>query len=204
MNEQNTTSTELSSILNQENLLTEQVCLILRVAQKQERIDQKLQMLDEAKRLFGNDEKFNTTLITDEIKLIKIHAQVEKNYRVALYNKSVYETIGELIRKGLLDEAEKTRKEFKISDTSESWWHIKAKHLAVNGNMWDELERFSKSRKSPIGYEVYHSKLESRVFYFFYLFIYKSRLLPTVWKLIMFKRPKNTFLKWLQRIESNV
>ena len=55
-------SNELNSILNQENLVMEQVCSILRVMQKQERVDQKLQLLDEAKRLFGNDEKFNTSV----------------------------------------------------------------------------------------------------------------------------------------------
>jgi hypothetical protein len=109
----------LSSILNQENLLTEQVCSILRVVQKQERLDQKLQLLDEARRLFGNDEKFNTSLLSDEIKLIKAHVKIDKDYRVPLYEKSVYETIGELIRRNLLDEAERQRKEFKISDTSE-------------------------------------------------------------------------------------
>jgi hypothetical protein len=58
-------SSELNNILNQENLILEQVCSILRVVQKQEKVDQKLQLLDEAKRLFGNDEKFNTTVISN-------------------------------------------------------------------------------------------------------------------------------------------
>lgn len=34
-----------------------------------------------------------------------------------------------------------------------SWWHLKAKNLA-KGGLWDELEKFSKSKKSLIGYEV--------------------------------------------------
>jgi hypothetical protein len=36
-----------------------------------------------------------------------------------------------------------------------SWWHLKAKNLA-KGNLWDELEKFSKSKKSVIGYEVFY------------------------------------------------
>lgn len=64
----------------------------------------------------------------------------------------MYETIGELIKLNILEEAEKIRKEFKVSDTSETWWHLKAKNLA-KGQHWDELEKFSKSKKSVIGYE---------------------------------------------------
>jgi hypothetical protein len=33
------------------------------------------------------------------------------------------------------------------------WWHLKAKNLS-QGHLWDELEKFSKSKKSVIGYEV--------------------------------------------------
>ncbi len=33
--------------------------------------------------------------------------------------KTLYETLGDLLRLNLLDEAEKTRKEFKISDSTE-------------------------------------------------------------------------------------
>jgi vacuolar protein sorting-associated protein 16 len=143
---------ELGSILNQENLKIEQVMSILKVAFKQTRNDQKVQMLDEARRLFGNDDKFNANLISDELKLMKVQAVLDKNFRLQLTNKSLFETIGELISRKILDEAEKLRKEFKISDTSEVWWHLKAKNLAI-GHQWEELEKFSKSKKSVIGYE---------------------------------------------------
>ena len=101
--------------------------------------------------------------------------QLEKNFRAQLVGKTLYETLGELIRMNFLDESEKLRKEFKISDATErlyfyrinvykivefrlifnrflSWWHLKAKNLA-KGSHWDELEKFSKSKKSLIGYE---------------------------------------------------
>jgi len=44
---------------------------------------------------------------------------IDKNFRIQLTGKSLYETVGELIKLNLSDEAEKLRKEFKISDTSE-------------------------------------------------------------------------------------
>lgn len=77
---------------------------------------------------------------------------LDRNYRKNFDGKSLYETLSELIRLKLLDESEKIRKEFKISDSSESWWHLKAKSLA-KGSCWEELEKFSKTKKSPIGYE---------------------------------------------------
>ncbi len=45
---------------------------------------------------------------------------MDVNFKLSLSGKPLYETLGDLIRLSLLDEAEKMRKEFKISDTSES------------------------------------------------------------------------------------
>jgi len=122
------------------------------VANKQQLVEQKLQLLDEARRLFGSDEKFNSTSLSEEIRLVKIQMIIDKNYKLQMNGKSLYETIGDLFKLNILEEAEKLRKEFKIPDTSESWWHLKAKSLA-KGHLWEELEKFSKSKKSPIGYE---------------------------------------------------
>jgi hypothetical protein len=58
--------------------------------------------------------------LSDELKLIKIQMNLDKNYKLSLTGKSLYETVGHLIKLNLLDEAEKIRKEFKISDTSET------------------------------------------------------------------------------------
>jgi len=44
---------------------------------------------------------------------------IDKNFRIQLTGKSLYETLGELIKLNLGEEAEKIRKEFKLSDTSE-------------------------------------------------------------------------------------
>ena len=50
---------------------------------------------------------------------MKIQIQIEKNFRAPVVGKTLYETLGELVRMNLLDEAEKLRKEFKISDATE-------------------------------------------------------------------------------------
>ena len=59
-------------------------------------------------------------LLSDELKLLKIQIGLDKNYKLSLTGKSLYETIGHLIKLNILEEAEKIRKEFKIPDTSET------------------------------------------------------------------------------------
>ena len=54
--------------------------------------------------------------MSDELKLMKIQINLDKNYKLTLTGKSLYETIGHLIKLNLLDEAEKIRKEFKIGN----------------------------------------------------------------------------------------
>ena len=74
----------------------------------------------------------------------------------------MYDTMGELIRCSFSKEAEEMRKEFKISDTDKSWWFVKIKALS-EGNLWEELEKFSKSKKSPIGYEVRFHNFQANI-----------------------------------------
>jgi hypothetical protein len=61
-------------------------------------------------------------LITDEIKLIKKQNELDKSYRLQLTGKSMYDTIGDLIKKGLFKEAEELRKDFKISDSDKRYF----------------------------------------------------------------------------------
>ena len=60
------------------------------------------------------------------------------------------ETIDLLVQRALFAEAEGMRKEFKLSDRK--FWWLKVRALAKARN-WSELEKFSKSKKSPIGYK---------------------------------------------------
>lgn len=63
---------------------------------------------------------------------------------------SVHNTIRQLLTLGDLKQAEKLKNEYKVQDRR-FWWlriQVMSEHF-----QWDELERFSKSKKSPIGYE---------------------------------------------------
>ena len=61
-------------------------------------------------------------LISDEIKLLKKQADYEKAYRLQLKGKSMYDTLGELIKASFNKEAEELRKEFKISDSDKRYF----------------------------------------------------------------------------------
>lgn len=143
---------KLCDIFDQENMNIDHALTLTKVAYKQEDVNEKIKILDEAQRLFRNKDDLSLSLISDEIKLLKKQADYEKAYRLQLKGKSMYDTLGELIKASFNKEAEELRKEFKISDSDKSWWFIKIKALS-EGNLWEELEKFSKSKKSPIGYE---------------------------------------------------
>jgi len=63
---------------------------------------------------------------------------------------SVSDTIKLLLRENQYRVAEDVRKDFKVSE--KRFWWIKLNAL-VDKRDWIELEKFSKSKKSPIGYE---------------------------------------------------
>jgi hypothetical protein len=56
-------------------------------------------------------------MISDEIKLIKQQNHLEKTYKLDLIGKSLFQTIGELLKNNLIKESEDMRKEFKVSDS---------------------------------------------------------------------------------------
>ncbi len=66
------------------------------------------------------------------------------------YGLSVHDTIKQLLNVGDIKLADKMKSEYKVQDRR-YWWiriQVYADHF-----QWDELDKFSKSKKSPIGYE---------------------------------------------------
>lgn len=63
---------------------------------------------------------------------------------------SIHDTIKRLLILGDIKQAEKLRSEYKLPD--KHFWWVRIQILAEQFQ-WDELEKFSKFKKSPIGYE---------------------------------------------------
>jgi len=92
---------------------------------------------------------FGAQVTADQLKLLEFQKRLQKPGEQYM-NLSLYDTLYQLIYKGCPKQAETLRKEFNISDTR-FWWK-KMQALAAASD-WVELEKFSKSKKSPIGYE---------------------------------------------------
>lgn len=89
-------------------------------------------------------------LCDDHRKLMKQQKALEEKFARSFYGVSLHDTVKELLVLGDVKMAEKIRSEHKMSD--KHFWHLRIDILASN-YQWDELEKFSKSKKSPIGFE---------------------------------------------------
>lgn len=73
-----------------------------------------------------------------------------EKYACSFRNLSVSQTVRKLLQLGDLRVAEKVRNEFKVTDRK--WWWLQIEVMAEQ-NQWEQLEKFAKAKKSPVGYE---------------------------------------------------
>ncbi|XP_063790187.1 vacuolar protein sorting-associated protein 16 homolog isoform X4 [Pseudophryne corroboree] len=102
----------------------------------------------------------------DQIKLLRIQRLIQEKMDKPYLDYSLHDTIYNLILDGMQKKAEQLYKEFKIPD--KRYWWLKISALSEKED-WEELENFSKSKKSPIGYlpfvemcMKYHNKFEAK------------------------------------------
>lgn len=89
-------------------------------------------------------------LSDDHRKLMKQQKLIEEKYSRAFYGLSLHDTIRELLILGDLKQAEKLKSDHKMTD--KHFWHLRIEILGSN-YQWEELEKLSKLKKSPIGME---------------------------------------------------
>lgn len=87
-------------------------------------------------------------LCEDARKMIKAQQQLEDRYPVK--GMTIHETLKELLKMGDLKLADKFKNEYKVPDRRYWWMRIQT---MAQQSLWPELEKFSKAKKSPIGYE---------------------------------------------------
>ena len=134
----------------EDNHLDEGNCRIVD-SYDEERFDARLRTLVSAQEAFNKSRNECAMKATEEqVKLMKYQCRLEQEFNKAFLDKSLHETIYELTLSNNHKLVEQMRKEFKIPDRR--FWWLKILALAEN-NDWPELDRFSKLKKSPIGYE---------------------------------------------------
>ena len=95
--------------------------------------------------------ELNASIVDENSRLIKYQIKLEDKFGRKYVNLSLQQTISELIADKEYKLSEELRKEFKVPDRR--YWWLKAIVLSRTGE-WLELEKFSKLKRSPIGYEV--------------------------------------------------
>lgn len=128
---------------------------------KEREVEDHISKLKESEKVFQEfkDKAFEAKMTGEQIKLLKLQLQLEKDYDQEFVGKTVSETIGGLILIAQNSRANKVKDEFKVPE--KRFWWIKMKVLVTRRD-WDELLKFSKSKKSPIGYEpFFHAVLKA-------------------------------------------
>ncbi|XP_054746626.1 vacuolar protein sorting-associated protein 16 homolog isoform X2 [Anastrepha obliqua] len=94
-------------------------------------------------------------LCADTAKLLKLQKNVltpkyGKVHQTTFNGLSIHDTLLLLLQIGELKEAEKIKSDFKVPD--KRFWWLRIITMSEKYK-WDDLEKFAKSKKSPIGYE---------------------------------------------------
>ncbi|XP_023245681.1 vacuolar protein sorting-associated protein 16 homolog [Copidosoma floridanum] len=92
----------------------------------------------------------NAALTQEQIKLLRYQRSLEETLHESVLGKPIHETVKILLLRNEIKLAEKLKVEYKFSDRR--YWWLQIQCLAEQ-QLWSDLEKFSKSKKSPIGYE---------------------------------------------------
>ena len=114
-----------------------------------ERLMKSLQSAVASFKKAKNDFAVATT--EDQIKLLKLQFRLKDKNHIDCTSCSITGTLRAILLAREYKVADEFRREFKVSDKRFWWTKIIAE--SSQGN-WSELEKFSKSKKSPIGFEV--------------------------------------------------
>ncbi|XP_062491531.1 vacuolar protein sorting-associated protein 16 homolog, partial [Pezoporus occidentalis] len=93
--------------------------------------------------------EFAAKATEEQVKLLRLQRHLQEELDKPYVDLSLHDTVSNLILDGQHKRAEQLYREFKIPD--KRYWWLKISALATRGD-WEEMEKFSKSKKSPIGY----------------------------------------------------
>ncbi|KAI8644677.1 Vps16, C-terminal region-domain-containing protein [Parasitella parasitica] len=93
---------------------------------------------------------FEAKAVDEAVKLLQFQLTLEKDTQQSFTGLSISETIYKCTTLGQHNKASKIRTDFKVPD--KRFWWVKLRAL-VEVRDWENLEKLSKSKKSPIGYE---------------------------------------------------
>ncbi|XP_063166036.1 vacuolar protein sorting-associated protein 16 homolog [Candoia aspera] len=93
--------------------------------------------------------EFAAKATEDQIKLLRQQRRFQDDFDKPYVDLSLHDTVYNLILDGKQKQAEQLYRDFRIPD--KRFWWLKISALAEQG-AWEDLEKFSKSKKSPVSY----------------------------------------------------
>ncbi|KAF8068755.1 vacuolar assembling/sorting protein VPS16 [Lyophyllum atratum] len=116
----------------------------------------RLAAIKAAQKFFSDDKDraFEAKMMDESTRLLILQQQLEKESdgKVEFFGASINETIRLCIVNGMSKRADKIKSDFKVPD--KRFWYLKLHALTTLGD-FEALEAFSKSKRSPIGYEAF-------------------------------------------------
>ncbi|KAI5986106.1 vacuolar assembling sorting protein VPS16 [Pisolithus albus] len=113
-----------------------------------------------AEKFFSEDKdrNFEAKMMDENARLLAMQQQLEKDApgNAKFFGLSVSETIRACVMNGMSNRADRVKSDFKVPD--KRFWHIKLRALIAMRD-FDALETFARSKRSPIGYEVFVRQL---------------------------------------------
>ncbi|KXN92144.1 hypothetical protein AN958_09236 [Leucoagaricus sp. SymC.cos] len=116
----------------------------------------KLTSVKTAQKFFSEDKdrSFEAKMMDESVRLLTTQQQLEKEAdgKISFFGLSVNGTIRQCLVNGMSKRADKIKTDFKVSD--KRFWYLKLQSLTEIRD-FDGLDAFSKSKRSPIGYETF-------------------------------------------------
>lgn len=152
-----TDSKLLRDFYYQDDKRFESAQLLLAQSFKEADLEAKLESLKDVQKTFQEykDKAFESKAVEEQMKLLKLQEQLETDYDHTFIGQTVSETISTLLGMAQNSRANKVKDEFKVPE-KRFWWIKLQAH--VSRRDWDELLKFAKSKKSPIGYEPFFNQ----------------------------------------------
>ncbi|KAF9445538.1 vacuolar protein sorting-associated protein 16 [Macrolepiota fuliginosa MF-IS2] len=114
----------------------------------------KLTSVKTAQKFFSEDKdrNFEAKMMDENARLLTLQQQLEKETdgKISFFGLSVNDTIRQCLVNSLSKRADKVKTEFRVPD--KRFWYLKL-HSLTEVRDFEGLDAFSKSKRSPIGYE---------------------------------------------------
>ncbi|XP_070786464.1 vacuolar protein sorting-associated protein 16 homolog isoform X2 [Enoplosus armatus] len=140
----------LRDLYNQDDDHQELANYYVTASYREKRLESRLSLLQSAVDEYNKAKnEFAVKATEDEMRLLRVQRKLDDEKGAGLLGLSLQATMEALLALGLHKQAEQLFRDFRVPD--KRYWWLKLKSLAEKEE-WDELEKFSKSKKSPIGY----------------------------------------------------